>query len=128
MKISHLILGILPITSVIGLSTGFNAPALAQCIQSHNGIQLNIGQPAEQTHNVSQTGDGPCTGNVQSSTTVQVNRNNRTGGRQHQEVKQHVEGNANPTGINGPTVKSSIVIDANIETPEGFNSPSRSRR
>ncbi|WP_404790565.1 hypothetical protein [Altericista sp. CCNU0014] len=95
--------------------------ASAQCIQSHAGIQLKLGEPAAQTNNVRQTGDGPCSGNVQSSTSVQVDRNPGRGRSQHQEVDQRLEGGrGNGTGVNGPTVRNSVVVDVNVRTPKKF--------
>jgi hypothetical protein len=122
MKFIHLSLSLISLAGTTLLPITLIQPqASAQCIQSHTGIQLKFGEPAEQTHNVRQTGDEPCSGNVQSSTSVQVDRDTGRGRRQHQEVDQHLDGGrGNRTGVNGPTVRNSVVVDVNVRTPKGF--------
>jgi hypothetical protein len=122
MKPIHLSFGLISLMGSILLPLTLLPPqASAQCIQSHTGIQLKFGEPAEQTNHVSQTGEGPCSGNVQSSTSVQVDRNSGRGRSQHQEVDQHLEGGrGNPTGVNGPTVRNNVVVDVNVRTPKNF--------
>ncbi len=115
-KMSVALWSLLGVSSLL-MTTTYKASA--QCIQSHTGIQLNTGKPAQQTNNVEQTGRG-CSGVTQSSTSVQVNTRGR-GGRQHQEVHQHVSGGGNRTGVNGPTVRNNVVVDVNVDTPEHFN-------
>jgi hypothetical protein len=122
MKLIPLSLGLLSLSGTLMLTPLMPAPASAQCVQAHAGIQLKFGEPSEQTHNVSQTGDGPCSGNTQSSTSVQVDRDVDHRGRQHQEVNQHIEGGSgNRTGVNGPTVRNSVVVDVNVRTPKNFH-------
>ncbi len=119
MKLNPSLLAFVCLTSLFSLPMIFRSPATAQCVQSHVGIQLNMGKPARQTNNVRQTSEGPCTGVTQSSTSVQTQRG---GGRQHQEVDQQIRGGkGNPTGINGPTVSNSVVVDVDVQTPKGFN-------
>jgi hypothetical protein len=122
MKLIPLSLSLISLTGTILLPIALTSPqASAQCIQSHTGIQLKFGEPATQSNNVRQTGDGPCSGNVQSSTSVQVDRNPGRGRSQHQEVDQRLEGGrGNRTGVNGPTVRNSVVVDVNVKTPKGF--------
>ena len=122
MKLIPLSLGILSLSASVLLPQVLNPSKVsAQCIQSHTGIQLKFGEPAEQTHNVRQTGNGPCSGTVQSSTSVQVDKDTSRGGRQHQEVDQHLDsGRGNRTGVNGPTVRNNVVVDVNVRTPKNF--------
>jgi hypothetical protein len=122
MKLIHLSLTLISLTGTTLLPIALNPlQASAQCIQSHTGIQLKFGEPAKQTNNVRQTGDGPCSGNVQSSTSVQVDRNTGRGRSQHQEVDQHFDGGrGNRTGVNGPTVRNNVVVDVNVRTPKNF--------
>jgi hypothetical protein len=122
MQLIHLSLSLISLTGIILLPIALTPPqASAQCIQSHTGIQLKFGEPAAQTNRVSQTGDGPCSGNVQSSTSVQVDRDPGAGRRQHQEVDQHFgSGSGSRTGVNGPTVRNNVVVDVNVKTPKNF--------
>jgi hypothetical protein len=122
MKFIHLPLSAIALTGSALLPIALTPPqASAQCIQSHTGIQLKFGEPAAQTNNVRQTGDGPCSGNVQTSTSVQVDRNPGRGRSQHQEVDQRLEGGrGNGTGVSGPTVRNSVVVDVNVKTPKKF--------
>ncbi len=98
------------------------APASAQCVQSHTGIQLNISKhQAQQSNDVQFQSQDSCTGNRSSSTSTQVNIGGDSPVRQHQEVRQEVRGsNGNPTGVNGPTVSNGVVVPVNVQTPENF--------
>lgn len=121
MKLIHFSLGLLSLGGTLMLNPFHPSPASAQCIQAHTGIQLKFGEPAEQTHTVNQTGNGPCSGSTQSSTSVQVDRDVDHRGRQHQDVDQRLEGGrGNGTGVNGPTVRNSVVVDVNVRTPKNF--------
>lgn len=122
MKRFSLLLGVLSLSSAIAAAPGFTAPASAQCLQSHIGLQVKFGKPVPQTNDVTQEVEGSCRGNVQTSTIVQVDKDVNSTTPQHQVVEQRVRGGrGNGTGIEGPTVKSNIVVPIHIQTPEGFN-------
>ncbi|EAZ91660.1 hypothetical protein [Crocosphaera chwakensis] len=121
MKVPHLSVGLLSIASLITIPFLVPQSAFAQCVQSHTGVQLNMGKsPAEQTHNTQFDNQGSCTGNVNSSTATQVNLGGNNP-RQHQEVRQETRGGrGNPSGVNGPTVSVDVVTPVNVQTPENF--------
>jgi hypothetical protein len=101
----------------------FTESASAQCVMSHNGVQLNMSQyPAEQGSNVQMESTGPCTGNSSSTSGTQVNIGGNGRVKQQQNVRQKMEGGTgNRTGVNGPTVKIPVVVPVNVTTPKNFN-------
>ena len=104
------------------LASVFTNPVFAQCVQSHQGIQVNISKHgADQTNDVQFDNQGPCTGNVSSSTSTQVTIGGNGRNSQHQKARHSQRGGeGNPTGINGPTVSGSTVVDVDVRTPENF--------
>lgn len=121
MKFAYLRVSFLSLASLISLTFIPSQSAFAQCVQSHTGVQLHMGQsPAQQTHNTQFDNQGNCTGNVSSSTSTQVN----IGGdnvRQHQQSRHESRGGrGNPSGVNGPTVSVDVVTPVNVQTPENF--------
>lgn len=94
----------------------------AQCIQSHQGVQVNISRHgADQTNDVQFDNQGPCTGNSSSSTSTQLNIGGNGRNRQHQNSRhRQTGGQSNPTGINGPTVTNGTVVDVDVRTPKNF--------
>jgi hypothetical protein len=121
MKVTRLSLGLLSIASLITIASVVPQSVSAQCVQSHVGVQLNMGQsPAEQTHNTQFDNQGSCTGNVSSSTSTQLNLGGENP-RQHQESRQETRGgHGNPSGVNGPTVSVDVVTPVNVQTPKNF--------
>ncbi|MDP5338188.1 MAG: hypothetical protein NWQ28_06395 [Nodularia sp. (in: cyanobacteria)] len=123
MKRKDLYLGFLSFGMCLTVATFATKPAVAQCVMSHVGVQLNMSNtPATQTSNVEMHSPKSCTGNTSSSTAVQVNTSNNGRVRQHQEVRHEIRNNGrNSTGMSGPTVKSSIVVPVNVKTPKNFH-------
>jgi hypothetical protein len=123
MKHKDLYLGFLCFGISLTVATFATKPALAQCVMSHVGVQLNISNtPATQTSNVQMDSPKSCRGNTSSSTAVQVNTSNNGHIRQHQEVRHEMRNNgSNRTGVNGPTIKNSVVVPINIRTPKNFH-------
>jgi hypothetical protein len=121
----HNLLSLGCISALLGLSFTpmFTESASAQCVITHTGVQLNMSRyPAEQASNVQMESTGPCTGNVSSSTATQLNIGGNGRVRQQQNVRHEMGGGkGNITGVNGPTVKSSVVVPVNIRTPNNFN-------
>lgn len=121
MKRFSLLLGVVSLSSVFTATPGLMTPASAQCIQSHMGIQVKYGKPVEQTNDVTQEVEGSCSGNVQSSTIVQVDKDVDSTTPQRQVVEQRVKGGrGNGTGIEGPTIKSNMVIPVVLPVPPGY--------
>ncbi len=124
MKHKDLYLGFLSLGMCLIVTAVTTKPAVAQCVMSHVGVQLNISDtPATQTSNVEMISPKSCRGNTSSSTAVQVNTGNNGRVRQHQEVRHEIRNNGNGgnrTGVSGRTIKSNIVIPVNITTPKNF--------
>ncbi|ACB51422.1 unknown [Crocosphaera subtropica ATCC 51142] len=121
MKLTYLSAGLLSVTSLFCLTLVNPELASAQCVQSHTGVQVHMGQtPAEQTHNTRFENQGDCTGNASSTTSTQV----QVGGdnvRQHQESRHQTRGSSrNPSGVSGPTVSVDTVAPVDVQTPENF--------
>jgi len=113
------------ISALLGLTLTpmFTESASAQCVMSHVGVQLNISQSqAKQGSNVQMKNTGPCTGNTTSSTATQVNIGGRGKVEQQQNVRHEMRGSkGNGTGVNGPTIKSNVIVPVNVITPKNFN-------
>lgn len=94
----------------------------AQSVHSHTGLQLNINKDgADQTNDVQFDIQEGCTGNVTSTTSTQVAIGGSGRNRQHQEARHTTTGcKGNLTGVNGPTIKNSTVVDVDVRTPQNF--------
>lgn len=123
MKHKDLYLGFLSFGMCLTVATTATRPAIAQCVISHVGVQLNMSNtPATQTSNVEMKSPKSCTGNSSSSTAVQVNTSNNGRVRQHQEVRHEIRDNrSNTTNVSGPTIKNSVVVPVNVRTPKNFH-------
>jgi hypothetical protein len=123
MKCKSVSLSCLTVCLCLFPATLFSRPALAQCVMSHVGVQVNMSRnPATQTSNVEMQGPKSCAGNTSSSTSVQVNTDNNGPVRQNQRVRQEIrdrQSNGNQAG--GPTVRNSVIVPVNVKTPENFN-------
>ncbi|MEA5510900.1 hypothetical protein VB715_14090 [Crocosphaera sp. UHCC 0190] len=121
MKFTYLSVGSLFVTSIFCLTVLTPKSASAQCVQSHTGIQLHMGQtPAEQTHNTQFDNQGSCTGNASSSTSTQVNIGGDNVRQDQQSRHESRGGSGNPSGVNGPTVSVDTVVPVNVQTPQNF--------
>lgn len=110
---------------ISGLGAFFSistSPVSAQCVQSHVGMNFNMSRnPAAQSSDVQFDNQGPCRGNVSSSTSVNTNIGGRGSVTQHQRVRHQTRGgSSSPSGVNGPTVSNGVVVDVDVRTPEGF--------
>ncbi len=89
----------------------------AQCIQSDMSIQANLSgskQPANRETKRKMTSHPRCTGNVQSTTGVQLNTGGRGTPTQNREVNQTIkESEGNETGIDSQTIqfKNGVIVD-----------------
>lgn len=121
MKIIRSKAGLLTTASLLVISIAIAESASAQCVQSHTGVQLNIGKsPAQQTHSTQFENEGSCTGSVSSSTSTQVNVGGKNP-RQHQEIRhENRGGRGNRKRVNGPTVSVDVVTPINVQTPKNF--------
>lgn len=100
------------------------SPVSAQCVQADIGLQADTSAGrANQTYNGNMQQQGPCTGNASVTTGTQVNTSGSGDVRQDRQVNHTMTGGSgNGTGINGPTVRTGVNMQVDLDNPaDGYN-------
>jgi Tfp pilus assembly protein PilV len=126
MKPSFLTIGLLSIATLSTLAAFPTPQASAQCVMNDTNIQLSMngsGKATDRTNDVSQNSNGGCVGNTVNNTNVQVQTGGTARATQRRVSNQQINGgNSNPTGVNGPTVKTRQNIQIDVDNPaDRFN-------
>ena len=111
---------ILPIILGISLFPAFLIDsASAQCIQSHNGIQLDISknENTRQNHEIEMDSSPSCSGNTSSSTSIQTNIGGEGAEQNQGVIHSNSSSRPNPSGVDAPTIKNGVVIPVRVKTP-----------
>ncbi len=117
MKFSLLAVACLSISTIFTVEYSRNNSASAQCVQADVSVQANISgsrQPTERSNDVQMTSQGPCTGNSQVTTGVQVNVGGRGRVIQNRRVRQEMNGGS---GVDGSTVQINSNVGVDVYNP-----------
>lgn len=121
MKFSLLAVACLSISTIFTVGSSVNNTASAQCVQTVVGVQANISgsrQPTERSNDVQMTSQGPCTGNAQVTTGVQLNEGGSGRVIQRRTVRQQMNGGSdNGTGVDGSTVQIQVTPGIDVYNP-----------
>jgi hypothetical protein len=121
MKPSFLSIGLFSITTLSALTALSVPQASAQCVMNDTNIQVSMNgsrKPTDRTNDVSQEANGGCVGNTVNTTNVQVQTGGTDRAVQRRVSRQQINGGGNnPSGVNGPTIKTKQNIQVDVDNP-----------